>query len=879
MWADSLRAWDHELAVTLRTPLEAQEQAALRRVATLVASGAGAGELFGAVAEEIARVLDVPTIMLARFEPEGVITVLASQHEPQFTPGTRWPLDGPSVVRMILETGKPALIDDYAGLEGTIAAGIRESGIRATVGVPITVDGTIWGLIRVGVRGQEQVPADTADRLGHFTDLLAIALSNAESRDRLRRLADQQAALRRIATAVARGAAIETLCEAVADEVVGVLEVQTASVLRAEPPDWLSVIASRNDPTFPAGSRWPLDGTSAAGTAISSGRAHRVDDYAELPGTIAARTRAAGLSSAMAVPILVDGRAWGVIGVAMTPRQRLALDTEVRVHDFAGLLATAISNTRARERIRRMADEQASQRRVATRVAAGASSQEVRLAVAEEVAALGGGTSELVAALGDLSASAAARARADADLHRIAVEQTGLRRVAELVARAAPPAEIFAAVAEEAARLCELEAVEVVRYERDGSEAVIAATAGTAQHARARLEAPIPVGGLTWGGIVAIATEGHPLPQDVESRLGHFAQLVATAVANLQSHDELRALAAEQAALGRVATLVAEGASAEELFAGLAAEVARVLDVSAARLERYEADGTAAVLARSAEPGWPGGGEEASAEVAVDGRPWGALRVEGSALPPDVEPRLRAFTELVATAVSNAAARSALLASRARIVAAGDEARRRMERDLHDGTQQRLIAIGLDLQRIRAAVPPEPAARLERIEGHLGTVLDDLRELSRGLHPPLLARQGLLPSLRALARRSPIPVELTVELRERPPAPVEIALYYVVAETLANAAAHSQASEIAVRIEADDGAVPFQMGLDGRRGVVNLHVVVADDGVGGATTPAGGGLAGLADRVDALGGRLTVDSPAGGGTRVSLIVPVSPAQA
>ena len=153
-------------------------------------------------------------------------------------------------------------------------------------------------------------------------------------------------------------------------------------------------------------------------------------------------------------------------------------------------------------------------------------------------------------------------------------------------------------------------------------------------------------------------------------------------------------------------------------------------------------------------------------------------------------------------------------------------------------------------------------------------MLDELRELSRGLHPPLLSRQGLLPTLRALARRSPIPVDLDVELRERPPPAIELALYYVVAEAIANAAAHSGASEVVVRVEADDGAVPFQMSLDGRRGVVNLHVVVADDGVGGAVPLPGSGLAGLVDRVDALGGRLAIDSPAGRGTRLAVVLPV-----
>jgi PAS domain S-box-containing protein len=338
------------------------EQAALRRIATLVAVGAGPGELFAGLAEEVMRVLGVPTIMLARFEPEGVITVLASVNEPAFKPGSRWPLDGPSVPLAVRDSAGPARIDDYADLMGAIADGVRESGIRVTAGVPIIVDDAVWGVIRVGARDNESLPGDTEERLHDFTELLAIAIADAESRDRVRRLAEQQAALRRVATIVASGASIEVLCQAVVDEAVNVLEVETVSVEQAAPPGWLSVVASRNDPSFPAGTRWPLEGSSGSATVIRTGRPARIDDYTELEGPIADRARSAGLASSLSIPVVVDGIVWGVIGVGMTARQRLALDTEVRLHDFASLLATAISNARAHERITRLADELAASR-------------------------------------------------------------------------------------------------------------------------------------------------------------------------------------------------------------------------------------------------------------------------------------------------------------------------------------------------------------------------------------------------------------------------------------------------------------------------------------------------------------------------------------
>jgi signal transduction histidine kinase len=224
---------------------------------------------------------------------------------------------------------------------------------------------------------------------------------------------------------------------------------------------------------------------------------------------------------------------------------------------------------------------------------------------------------------------------------------------------------------------------------------------------------------------------------------------------------------------------------------------------------------------------------------------------------------LASFTELVATAIANSSARSELIASRARIVSAGDEARRRIERNLHDGTQQRLIALGLDLQHVRGTMRADPSATsdLERMERDLGSILEDLRELSRGLHPPLLSRAGLDLSLRELARRSPIPVQLDLELSERPPTAVETAVYYVVSEALTNAIRHSHASAITVTITRDRAT---------------LHAAVADDGVGGAEPGGGSGLVGLADRVNALGGRFAFDSPAGHGTRIAVELPLEP---
>jgi signal transduction histidine kinase len=206
--------------------------------------------------------------------------------------------------------------------------------------------------------------------------------------------------------------------------------------------------------------------------------------------------------------------------------------------------------------------------------------------------------------------------------------------------------------------------------------------------------------------------------------------------------------------------------------------------------------------------------------------------------------------------------REELAASRARVVAAADQARRRIERDLHDGTQQRLVSLVLDLRAAEAAAPPELTelkGQLARVADGLTGALDELRELSRGIHPAILSEGGLPPALKALARRSALPVELEVDVQARLPEPVEVAAYYVVSEALANAAKHAHASVAHVQAQARDG---------------RLHLSVSDDGVGGAAPGLGSGLVGLADRVEALNGAIRIDSPAGRGTSLQVDLPV-----
>ncbi len=237
-------------------------------------------------------------------------------------------------------------------------------------------------------------------------------------------------------------------------------------------------------------------------------------------------------------------------------------------------------------------------------------------------------------------------------------------------------------------------------------------------------------------------------------------------------------------------------------------------------------------------------------------------------MPADAEADLVSFTELVATAIANAESRSELAASRRRIVAASDQARRRIERDLHDGTQQRLVSLALAARTAEADVAAgrgDPRAYLARIAAGLADAAAELQELSRGIHPAALSEHGLGPALRTLARRSAVPVDLAITTDARCPEPIEVAAYYVASEALANTMKHAQASHAEVSLSTRTGS---------------LLLSVRDDGVGGANPARGSGLAGLTDRVEALGGSIHLHSTAGAGTHITVDLPLEqePAQ-
>jgi signal transduction histidine kinase len=736
---------------------------------------------------------------------------------------------------------------------------------------------------------------------------MALMRDEPPDRTRLREIADERAALRRVARLVAHSAPPAEVFSAVTDELgrlIGaeatfVCRVDHPSVERGEVDGYVTVLGAygRVGREVPVGFRMELQPGMVTAAALGTGCPSRVNGERLAKSPFGAMTDRLGMRTVVAAPIVVGGRQWGVT-VAASSREDFPAGTESRMAEFIELAAMAVANARAEQELRALADTQAA-----------------------------------------------------------------LRRLAMLVARGEPPEAVFAAVTREALRYFGNGTARMFRYELDGTVTLLANEGTTGPHVRvgegwegypptgataavlrtgraARVDdyrdipggepylreglrsaaaVPIHVNGRLWGAIAVGSGQG-PLPPDTEQRMTAFTELVATAVANAQnraalqsSHDELAQLLQEQAALRRVATLVARAIHPNEIFMAVAEEIRRLLGADGAGIARFEPDGSSVVLiggvgeipvndlppgsrvplrehiapavmwrtgraAQVEEDVWRSASDPlaqglrelgiralAASPIVVEGRMWGVVHAVSKRGPfsADTTDRMTDFTELLATAVGNAQSRGELAASRTRIVAAADEARRRIERDLHDGAQQHLVGLALRLHSAAAAPEASEDIRTEvtNVGAALTGVIEELREISRGIHPAILSSAGLRPALRALGRRSAIPVDLDLRIDGRLPEPVEVGAYYVVSEMLTNAAKHAHASILTVDAEASGDA---------------LRVCVRDDGVGGADPERGSGLVGLKDRIEALGGTFSIHSPTGGGTTVCCELPILP---
>jgi signal transduction histidine kinase len=706
----------------------ADEQAALRRVATLVAKDVPPAELFAELAEEARNVLHTQGCGLIRDEGDGTARVVAARGAviaSSFPLGTTIPIGGDSVTAVVVREGRPHRIDDYTLASAEVAEGARQRGVRSAVGCPIVVGDQVWGAIVVATSGDEPCPPDTERRLAQFADLAATAVANAQARADVERLAEEQAALRRVAVLVAQQPSPDEVFTAVT-EAVGPLLGADLAAMHVFPGDGTATTIAGwtvEGPMVPVGTRLPLDGDSAVARIFETGVAARIDSYVDVSGETAEVARELRLRSTVGAPIVVEGRLWGALMAATRGDEPLPRDAEARIAAFTELVATAVSNAESRSALRLLADEQAALRRVATLVAEGVPSNELFSAVTTEVARLFSGSEPSLAA-------------------------------------------------------------NVIRFD-PGPECVLVGSS--------REYARMPVGSR-WA------------PKDL---------YVSTRV--LRTGRSARVDEADLHALG--------GPDAD-------------------------------VLRR-----W-GSLHQVGSPVIVEGRLWGAITLNSTKeLPTDVDQRLVSFTELLATAIANAESQSELAASRRRIVAASDDARRRIERDLHDGIQQQLVALGLQLGELESSIPADGdlKAQVGAVTGGLRNAIDDLREISRGIHPAILSHGGLGAALKTLARRSTVPVQLNATIEGRLPERVEVAAYYVVSEALTNVARHAHASVANIEVTARDG---------------ELALEIRDDGVGGADHGRGTGLIGLKDRVEALGGKIVVESAPGRGTSLVVTIPL-----
>jgi signal transduction histidine kinase len=706
----------------------ADEQAALRRVATLAARGSAPEEVFIAVAEEAGRLLSTDVSGIFRYDSDGKTTCVGqwvrAPSVVAFTVGTRLRLGGRNVLTRVSQTGRAARVEQAEEASGEAVTVGHDRGFGAVCGAPITVEGRLWGVMITTSEAVKSLPLGTESRLAAFTDLAAIAIANAQARMALSGFAKEQAALRRVATLVARGAPPEEVFIAVAEEAGQLLSADFTGIGRYGPVGASTSVGGwARDGHYPhIGTRVGLGGRNPLTMVFQTGQSARIDQMEAASGELVDYARMHGVGSVVGVPISVESRLWGAMIAASGSREPLPPTTEERLAGFTQLAAIAIADAQARSQLRGFADEQAA-----------------------------------------------------------------LRRVATLVARGAPPEEVFTAVTVEAGQLVPADYMILTRNDPDELVSVIGAWSGSDP------ERPLRVG----------------LRLDLNGR-------------NIQ-------------------TLLLE-----------TRQPVRVDDWGTASGSVADTLGS---LGFRASVGVP---------IVVEGRLWGFM-IAGSRsgpLPEGTEARLAGFTELAATALANAEAHAALTASRARIVAAADQTRRRVEHDLHDGAQQRLVSLALRLRTTQATLPPGSEAMAETLEGAAADAVglqEQLREISHGLHPAVLAESGLRPALRALARRSAVPVKVDVHLARRPAEAVEIAAYYAVFEALANVAHHARASAAGVEVTAD-GRV--------------LRIRVSDDGCGGADFSGGSGLIGVQDRVEAFGGQISLRSAPGAGTIVDIDLPL-----
>lgn len=779
----------------------------------------------------------------------------------------------------------------------------------------------------------------------------------------VRRLFEERA-LRDVAELIARAGADVDIIAAIVREASRQIRDLPVTLTRFVGERELLVMASPNGPAKP-GLRIVFEVGTLPDRVLRTGLPIRVDDYRTQPDAeMAVRF---GIAAGVAVPIIVEGRVWGMFNItsAVGP---LPPETEAQITAFAQLVTASFDSIEARNQLRTVSEHDETMRSI-QQDAAESSITEVASRLVTYAAKLSGIENATLTLNGGVVVSAAnpimsianssirptrilafpvtshqqdigvltvgttlpelpgltARCLSDlsevtgrvcvasANRHHLSVlvdEQASLRRIADFAARgvlrAGPVDDVLTAICRAASDQLNGQAITLLHFETADTIVAVATYGGPVPPGvrvvhppgslsdrvartqetvrvddfddlpsaeivrrygiRSGVGVPVFIENRLWGAFVA-TSQVSQLPPDTESRLEGFAKLTWAAIANAEARESLRRLADEQTALRRVAELVARETTLPQVFNAVVEEVARVLHASSAAVIRGPGGGAdEGLVVAEVKPQAAAGAYRAEVPILVNGDHWGTLGVTSDSLSRiDGRDRLRPFADLLAAAVTNADHRDGLTRSRARVIAAADEARRRLQRDVHDGAQQRLVhtIIMLKLARDSAGVSGDLADLIADALSQAEDANRALRDVVHGILPAALTRAGLSAGIRSLAEDSPIPVHLALDV-PRLPTSVETTGYFTVAEAITNAVKHARATRITVTCALT-------------RGGDHLLLTVEDDGVGGADPSHGTGLTGLADRIEASYGTIRIESPVHQGTRVVVRIPTSPA--
>ena len=858
----------------------ANRQAALSQVATQVAGGASERDLVEVINNVIAEFAGVDVSLMMRFDTGDTAVLLAASGlaDELAVLGQRFPLS--AELRQVRDSGQARRFAARSWpLPEAVGPRVGQDELKWCVGVPILLKGRVWGVSLLGSAHDEPLADDIEEGITAFTQLVSTALANAQANDELRERAREQSELLEVAEIAAAGADEPRVYAAIVQAASAALEGLPTMLIRFVDDGAAEVLAplGENADISPVGRRIHVDDTSVTAQVQRTGRPARIDDYREPPGKEGALR--VGLRGSVGVPMTVGGRPWGVLA-ASSSHGPLPSTTEHRLSLFAGTGAAAIAGAQARGELLDLAKNQAALRRVAELAAGDAPVHEVLHVIAQEASDLAEVEFGMVLRFDDSDGGnqiVALAGAPDGFVEGMRTSGSGDSAV-QRVWRTGHPARV-----EDLGLL-------------DGLWPQMA----HAQGFTTSLGVPVVIRGGLWGAVIVV---GGPtgFSQLMEEHLSRFAELGATAVSAADAREELRLMADEHAAVRRVAELVARGAALEEVFRAVAVETSALLGGVPSSLLRYDETDAAYVVAASnpqtaltgrvfaasddnrvledvhrkgqlvridavnAQADSPNDVDEKvrlAVPVTVEEHIWGALAVRsrGAALPTGSKERLVPFAELAAVAIVNAETKAKLTASRARVVATADETQRRLERDVHDGAQQRLVhtVIALKMAKDALQAGESPVDLLNDALTHAERASRELRDIVRGILPASLTRGGLRTGLESLVADLALPVQLQVTA-PRLSTQIETTAYFIVAEAITNVIKHAQASRATVTVSVQNRT---------------LVIDVSDNGIGGADIRNGTGLTGLLDRVEAGNGTLTLTSQPGGGTTVAAKLPL-----